>query len=218
MISHALPELVRLATEQAASTGFMMSCDPDTGRLLAALSAAVPTGGRILELGTGTGVGTAWITHGLHDRTDVEVLTVEIDPTAAAVAMAIAWPDWVHLTIGDAVEITRRSGTFDLIFADAQGGKWTGLDVTLAALRPGAHLLVDDMQPVTFVDDNHARKTSEVRDRLHNHRPGQRGDQLVNGVDPQHPTPRPRRIRQHSDGPGSSALTPIGLPYMFPAR
>lgn len=126
MITHGLPELVRLATEQAASAGFTMSCDQDTGRLLAALAAGVPTGGRILELGTGTGVGTAWIAHGLDDRTDVEVLTVEIEPSTAGLAKVIHWPEWVHVIIGDAVDITRRSGTFDMIFADAQGGNGPG--------------------------------------------------------------------------------------------
>ena len=60
-----LPEPVRLAAERAERAGFTMSCDPRTGRLLAVLAAAVPANGRVLELGTGTGAGTAWITHGL---------------------------------------------------------------------------------------------------------------------------------------------------------
>jgi len=60
--------------------------------------------------------------HGLRGRTDVEVLTVEIDPATAQHAAANDWPDWVRLVIGDAVEVTRRSGSFDLIFADAPGG------------------------------------------------------------------------------------------------
>lgn len=63
----------------------------------------------------------------------------------------------------------RRSGSFDLIFADAQGGKWEGLDTTVAARRPGAKLRVDDMTPETFIDDNHARTTTEIRDRLLDH-------------------------------------------------
>jgi predicted O-methyltransferase YrrM len=146
-----------------------MSCEPGTGRLLAVLAAAVPAGGRVLELGTGTGVGTAWIIHGLRDRTDVELLTVEIDLATAGLAAAGRWPEWAHLIIGDAVDLTRRSGSFDLIFADAQGGKWDELDTTIAALRPGAHLLVDDMTPDEYIDANHARKTSEVRARLLGH-------------------------------------------------
>jgi predicted O-methyltransferase YrrM len=169
MSASVLPDQVLLATQRAARAGFTMSCHPDTGRLLAVLAAAVPRGGRVLELGTGTGVGTAWLTHGLGSRTDVEVRTVEIDPATAKLAAACPWPDWVQLVAGDAVEVTRRSGTFDLIFADAQGGKWDGLDTTIAALRPGAQLLVDDMTPGEFADDVHARKTREVRARLLDH-------------------------------------------------
>jgi Methyltransferase domain len=162
-----LPEPVRMATERAEQAGFTMSCDPGTGRLLAVVAAAVPAQGRVLELGTGTGVGTAWIAHGLQGREDVEVVTVEIDAATAALAAQYPWPSWIKLLIGDAVEVTRRAGSFDLIFADAQGGKWEGLDTTV-----GAHLLdllVDDMTPGEFADDHHTRKTSEVRARLLGH-------------------------------------------------
>jgi demethylmenaquinone methyltransferase/2-methoxy-6-polyprenyl-1,4-benzoquinol methylase len=165
----SLPEPVRLATERAEQAGFTMSCDPGTGRLLSVLAAAVPVKGRVLELGTGTGVGTAWITHGLHGRGDAEVVTVEIDTATAALAAQHPWPSWVKLLTGDAVDVTRHAGSFDLIFADAQGGKWDGLATTVAALRPGAHLLVDDMTPDEFADDHHARKISEVRARLLGH-------------------------------------------------
>jgi predicted O-methyltransferase YrrM len=164
-----LPEAVRLTTERAERAGFTMSCDPDTGRLLAVLAAAVPANGRVLELGTGTGVGTAWIIDGLRGRDDVEVVTVEIDAATAALAAQQAWPPWVRLLTGDAIEVIHSAGRFDLIFADAQGGKWEGLDATVAALRPGAHLLVDDMTPGEFADEHHARKTSAVRARLLGH-------------------------------------------------
>src|ERR1700749_1594252 len=108
-----LPEPVRLATERADRAGFTMSCDPGTGLLLAVLAAAVPANGRVLELGTGTGVGTAWITHGLHGRADVEVVTVEIDPATAALAAHHPWPPWVSLCTGDALEVTSTPGRFD---------------------------------------------------------------------------------------------------------
>jgi predicted O-methyltransferase YrrM len=169
MTGAPVPEPVRLAAERAARAGFTMSCDPATGRLLAVLAAAVPGNGRVLELGTGTGVGTAWIAHGLRGRADVELVTVEIDPATAALAAQYSWPSRVRLLVGDAVEVTRTAGRFDLVFADAQGGKWEGLDATVAALRPGAHLLVDDMTPAEFMDDHHARKTAEVRARLLDH-------------------------------------------------
>jgi predicted O-methyltransferase YrrM len=164
-----VPEPVRLATERAERAGFAMSCDPGTGRLLAVLAAAVPANGRVLELGTGTGVGTAWIISGLRGRDDVEVVTVEIDAATAALAAQYDWPPQVRLLTGDAMEVLRGTGRFDLIFADAQGGKWDGLDATVAALRPGGQLLVDDMTPGDFADEHHARKTAEVRSLLLGH-------------------------------------------------
>ena len=44
-----------------------------------------------------------------------------------------------------ALEMLDSAGQFDLIFADAQGGKWDGLDRAIAALRPHGLLIVDDM-------------------------------------------------------------------------
>lgn len=166
MIDHRLPDQVQRATERAAAAGFTMSCDPDIGRLLAVLAANVPSGGRVLELGTGTGVGTAWICHGLQGRHDVEVISIERDATTAQHAAAGEWPAWVRLINADALQVLQRFGTFDLIFADAEGGKWEGLGMTIAAVRPGGQLLVDDMAPRSFVDANHQHKTQQVRSRL----------------------------------------------------
>lgn len=146
-----------------------MSCDPDTGRLLAALAAAVPPRGRVFELGTGTGVGTAWITQGLAKRHDVEVLTVELDPATANIAARGDWPPTVELISGNALDVLRAQGTFDLIFADAPAGKWEELDATIAVLRPGGHLLVDDMTPAACADREHESKAREVRQRLLKH-------------------------------------------------
>jgi predicted O-methyltransferase YrrM len=57
------------------------------------------------------------------------------------------WPSFVGPRHGDALEVLAEGGTFDLIFADAPGGKWEGLDRSVAALRPHGLLVVDDMTP-----------------------------------------------------------------------
>ena len=93
------------------------------GRLLAALAAAVPGGGRVLEIGTGVGVGLAWLLHGLGARQDVEVVTVELDDVVQQTALSARWPPWVRFESGDGAEAVGRLGQFDLIFADAPGGK-----------------------------------------------------------------------------------------------
>jgi demethylmenaquinone methyltransferase/2-methoxy-6-polyprenyl-1,4-benzoquinol methylase len=131
-----LPELVAAPTGRARSAGFDLSCDPSVGGLLAVLAAHLPAGSRILELGTGAGVGTAWIVSGLLPRTDVSVTTVEQDAQTAQLAAHGSWPAFTDLRRGDALAVLREGGGFDLIFADAPGGKHEGLDLTIAALNP----------------------------------------------------------------------------------
>jgi demethylmenaquinone methyltransferase/2-methoxy-6-polyprenyl-1,4-benzoquinol methylase len=92
------------------------------------------------------GIGLAWLCDGLGSRTDVRVVSVERDPRWAELAASLDWPPFVTLETGDILESFPRLGRYDLIFADAQGGRWTGLDHTIAALSPGGMLVVDDLQ------------------------------------------------------------------------
>ncbi len=54
-----------------------------------------------------------------------------------------------------------------LIFADAPAGKEDGLETTIADLRPGGHIIVDDMTPTHFIHDSHRHMTSQVREDIH---------------------------------------------------
>lgn len=162
----SVPERVRAAEALSQQLGFSMSCDPGAGALLSVLAAAVPADGRVLELGTGAGVGLAWIVDGLGGRADVEVVSVELDPVVGAAVASIDRPEFVAVEVGNGLDFITEPAAWDLIFADAQGGKWEGLADTIRSLRPGGILLVDDMTPAEFVNDEHRDKTAEVRDRL----------------------------------------------------
>lgn len=164
-----LPATVAASYARARRHGFTLSCEPEVGRLLASLAAGVPADGSILEMGTGVGVGTSWIVHGLGARNDVRVVSVDLDESASTIAHEATWPAWVTLRVADVLDVLGGLGGFDLIFADAQGGKWTGLDRTIAALRPGGLLLVDDMTPPEWMDDAHERHTARVRATLLGH-------------------------------------------------
>jgi predicted O-methyltransferase YrrM len=161
-----VPPLVAAATARARQSGFPMSCHPAVGRLLAVLAAHLPEGARVLELGTGTGVGTAWMVSGLLPRTDVSVTSVEKDPGTAAAAAGGYWPPFVSLRCDDALDVLAEGGAFDLIFADAPGGKWVGLDRSVAALRPRGLLVVDDMTPEPDWTDAHRAAQDRVRQAL----------------------------------------------------
>jgi demethylmenaquinone methyltransferase/2-methoxy-6-polyprenyl-1,4-benzoquinol methylase len=162
-----LPAIVTEAHARAEAAGFELSCEPAVGRLLAALAAALPQGGRILELGTGAGVGLAWLVYGLGERDDAELVSVELDPATRDLAAEAGWPDWVRFELGDGAERAASLGRFDLVFADAPGGKLTGLDHSIEALRPGGVLVVDDMD-LSLHDDAELRSAlAGVRDALH---------------------------------------------------
>jgi demethylmenaquinone methyltransferase/2-methoxy-6-polyprenyl-1,4-benzoquinol methylase len=164
MESH--PAVVQAAARRGADHGFAYSCEPTVGALLAVLAAATPPTARILELGTGFGVGTAWLAHGLAGRQDVRLVTVERDKAIADEVAAYAWPVPVEVLTGDVESLLPTLGTFDLIFADAEGGKWSGLDLTIAALRPGAVLVVDDMDLDRYSEDSHRAAVDAVRQSL----------------------------------------------------
>ncbi|GIE74681.1 hypothetical protein Aph02nite_06310 [Actinoplanes philippinensis] len=162
----SVPESVRQAQQRAELRGFGMSCEDPVGPLLAVLAAAVPPGGRVLELGTGAGTGTAWLATGLAGRDDATLTTVELDPGLAAAVRESDWPAWVEILEGDAAALLPSLGHFALIFADAVAGKWTGLDLTLDALAPGGVLIVDDMDLSRYTEPEHREAVQRVEDTL----------------------------------------------------
>ena len=164
-----LPDIVAASYQRAAGAGFELSSEPEVGWLLASLTAAVPDQGRILELGTGAGVGLAWLVHGLGGRSDVSVLTVDVDPELQALARDGDWPDYVAFRLGDGATLLPELGAFDLVFADAPGGKLHKLANTIAALRPGGALVVDDMDLSRHDDLGLRDALSDVREQLVSH-------------------------------------------------
>ena len=84
-----LPEIVRRAFDVSRRAGYVSFCRNETGRLLATLAAT--RDGTMAEFGTGTGVGTAWLRSGV--RTDVRILTAELDAKLAGGAAEIFTDD-----------------------------------------------------------------------------------------------------------------------------
>jgi predicted O-methyltransferase YrrM len=146
--------------------GFDMISEPKVGALLAVLAASKP-GGRLLELGTGTGHGTAWLLSGMDEQSTLD--TVDTDPTVVVVARRHLGSDArLRCHIEDAAVFIQRapSNHFDLIYADAWPGKFSHLDEALALLRPGGMYVIDDLLPQPNWPDGHAPKVPALSAEL----------------------------------------------------
>ena len=151
--------------------GFTMASEPKTGALLAALAASKP-GGRLLELGTGTGLGTAWLLSGMDAASHLD--TIDTDPKVVAIARTHLEKDArVTFHVMDGADFISRSprDRYDLIYADAWPGKFTHLDETLSLLRVGGIYFIDDLLPQPNWPDGHAAKVPALIDAI-DRRPG----------------------------------------------
>lgn len=158
---HVLPALIAAAE----AIGFDMRCTCGTGQLLRLLASLKP-GGHLLEIGTGTGVGTAWLLDGMHP--DATLTTIEQDPTVLEVARAHLDDSRLSFVTGDAGQYvaTAERASCDLIFADAVPGKYELVEETLALLRPGGIYVVDDMLPQQDWPSDHYPFAAAMIDRL----------------------------------------------------
>ena len=147
---------------------FAMASEPRTGALLRALVASRPAG-RFLELGTGTGVATAWLLLGMDSASNL--LSVDVDPAAQAIAREFLGADpRLHLLLEDGVAFLRKQPpqSFDLIFADALPGKYESLEDALALVKPGGLYVIDDLLPQPNWPDGHAEKVPVLLKQLAN--------------------------------------------------
>jgi predicted O-methyltransferase YrrM len=148
-------ETIRSETERV---GFTLASEPRTGALLRTLAASKPAG-TFLELGTGTGVGTAWLLSGMDNRS--RLITVDSDAGVLNIARRHLGRDpRVTFHLGDGSEFLRTTpqDQFDLIYADAWPGKFTDLDRALSLLKVGGIYFIDDLLPQPNWPDGHAPK------------------------------------------------------------
>jgi predicted O-methyltransferase YrrM len=156
-IGDAPPALAGILRE-TARIGFTMASEEQVGALLRGLVASKPAG-RFLELGTGTGVGAAWMLDGMDARSHLD--TVDNDATTSSVARKHLGGDArVTFHLSDAAEyLTRAAGDqYDLVYADAWPGKFSHLDLVLDLIRPGGIYFVDDLLPQPNWPSGHAEK------------------------------------------------------------
>lgn len=160
------PETWRRIAEHTARLGFDMPSEPRTGAFLKMLAATKP-GGRMLELGTGTGLATAWLLAGMDE--DARLTSVDVAPELQAVARAELGDDpRVDFVIEDGRAFLQRQppASYDLIFADAMPGKYEGLEEALALVKPGGLWIGDDMLPQANWPEGHETRVAGLLETL----------------------------------------------------
>lgn len=152
------PKALEAILAETREIGFQGWCWPPVGALLR-LTAALKPGGRLLEIGTGTGVGTCWLLDGMD--ASARLLTIDINSKVQAIARSHLGSDpRLTMLCEDAEAAIRREppSSLDLIFADGGAGKHALLDEALALLRPGGIYICDDMKPHPMWPPAHAVK------------------------------------------------------------
>lgn len=152
------PSPLPLILRDAAELDFTRSCEARTGSLLATLAASKP-GGRILELGTGVGAGTAWLLHGMSPGTCL--LSVDADAQVQAVAARHLGQDrnvTFEIADADAWLDTYTGPRFSLVYVDCRPGKFRRLHDVVRLLEPGGIYVGDDLLPqATWPPDHQGR-------------------------------------------------------------
>jgi predicted O-methyltransferase YrrM len=152
------------ADTQAA--GFTMATDPLTCSLLRTLAAS-KISAHFLELGSGTGVSTAWLLDGMDAKS--RLTTVDNDADLLAILKKHLGQDprlEIVCTDGDQFLQSLSGEQFDFIFADTWPGKYRLLEPTLALLKPGGLYVVDDMLPQPNWPEGHEEKVAALLAQL----------------------------------------------------
>ena len=153
--------------------GFSMPSDLQTGALLKSLAGSKPRA-TLLEIGTGTGLATAWLLAGMDP--DSSLISIDNELTYQSIAECVLGNDTrLQLVCTDAGNWLEENEDqkFDLIFADAWPGKYANLDATLRLLSVGGLYVIDDMLPQPNWPAGHGDNVDklvadlESRDDLH---------------------------------------------------
>jgi|SRR5579863_532478 len=145
---------------------FGMASEERTGALLQLLAASKP-GGRFLEIGTGTGLSTAWLLSGMD--TESTLVSLDTDEDVQAVAGEVLGNDpRLKLMACDAAGFLWRQPkkAFDLVFADAIPGKYEALDEALAIVKVSGYYVIDDMLPQPNWPEGHQEKATALMNQL----------------------------------------------------
>ena len=145
---------------------FKLASNPDVGALLRTLVSSKPKS-KILELGTGTGLGAIWIIDGMDNSSEFH--TVENDKKLLSILQKYFSEDSrvkIYNSTGEDFISKNINVKYDFIFADTWPGKFILLDEVLDMIKIGGIYLIDDMKIMNDWPKEHIEKVSILREKL----------------------------------------------------
>ena len=142
-----LPAALEAIEADTHRLGFDMPSERRTGAFLRSLAVS-KIGGRLLELGTGAGLSSAWLLDSM-DRCST-LVSIESEPSASAIpARHLGRDPRLTLVVADANDWLRshQHETMDLVFADAIPGKYENFDLAWNCVTRGGFYIIDDVLP-----------------------------------------------------------------------
>ncbi|BCW90137.1 tRNA 5-hydroxyuridine methyltransferase [Alphaproteobacteria bacterium SO-S41] len=156
------PSVLAAIWADTEAAGFSFPSDYKLGGLLRVLAASKP-GGKLLEIGTGTGLATAWLLDGMN--TAAHLTSIEANGRWAAIAAKHLRHE-SRLTLLDADAFSwfggQAAASYDLVFADAMPGKFDGFDALWRLLKPGGIYVIDDLMPQPSWPADQQQRVDEV--------------------------------------------------------
>jgi predicted O-methyltransferase YrrM len=156
------PDFYKLIEEATRAMGFDMASDVRTCSLLRTLATTKP-GGKFLELGTGTGLSTAWIMDGMDSESSL--ISVDHDDQLLEIAIKYLGEDHrlslVSKDAGDWIA-SHMDQKYDFIFADTWHGKYLMVEEIIGMLNKGGFYFIDDMQPQKNWPEGHQGKAEKL--------------------------------------------------------
>lgn len=156
------PELLPEIWADTCTSGFGMVSEPLVGSLLRTLAASKPAA-RFLELGSGTGLSTAWLLDGMDSKS--RLTTVDNDSALLSILKRHLGSDprlSVVCADGDEFLHSLKGEHFDFIFADTWSGKYRLLDEALDLLAHSGMYVIDDMLPQENWPEGHSDKVESL--------------------------------------------------------
>ena len=147
-------------------SGFDMPSERRTGALLQLLAASKPNS-QFLEIGTGTGLATAWLLDGMDQYSTL--ISVDTDQKASDIASRHLGEDRRLTLVIDDANIWLQNveeEAFDLVFADAMPGKYEHFDLAWKALSVGGFYVIDDMLPQDNWPDGHEANAERLLSQI----------------------------------------------------